>query len=189
MTLVIDMAPETERRLRDEAARKGLEPERYARHMLEEQLHRERQADAPSLPRAESELLQHINEGLPVETWRQYHALIAMRDAGTLTADDRKTLVGLIDKVEIAHARRMEYLVELANLRGTTPGRTDGRARHRQTHLCLTGSRRRASGGRYSSGRTDAANIAGVLPTTRRIILQSSISIRVCEVVQTTQKI
>lgn len=66
------------------------------------------------------ELLQRINEGLPVETWRQYHALIALRDAGTLTAGDRETLVCLIGKIEIAHARRMGYLVALANLRGTT---------------------------------------------------------------------
>ncbi len=120
MTLVVDLAPELENQLRDDASQEGMDPSRYARHMLEEQLRRKRQADAPRLPRTESELLQHINEGLPAETWRQYHALIAVRDAGTLTADDHETLVGLIDKVEIAHARRMGYLVELANLRGTT---------------------------------------------------------------------
>lgn len=120
MTLVIDMAPEMEGRLRDQAAREGLAPERYVLQTVEERLDRAGNGNAPRLPLAESELLQRINEGLPAETWRQYHTLIAMRDAGTLTSDDQKMLVNLIDKVEIAHARRMEYLVELANLRGTT---------------------------------------------------------------------
>ncbi len=120
MALTIDMAPETERRLRDEAAREGLELEKFVLRTMEERLDRTGNGHAPHSPRAESELLQHINEGLPAETWRQYHALIAMRDAGTLTADDQELLVGLIDQVEIAHARRMGYLVELANLRGTT---------------------------------------------------------------------
>ncbi len=120
MTLIIDMAPEMEGRLRDQAAQEGLEPERYVLQTVAERLDRAGNGNAPHLPGSESELLQRINEGLPAETWRQYHALIAMRDAGTLTADDRKLLVGLIDKIEIAHARRMGYLVELANLRGTT---------------------------------------------------------------------
>ncbi len=120
MTLTIDLTPEIEARLRDEAAKEGLDPDRYVLHTLTERWGQTRQADPPRLPGVESELLQRINEGLPAETWRQYHALIAQRDAGTLTADDQKILAGLIDKIEIAHARRMGYLVELANLRGTT---------------------------------------------------------------------
>ncbi len=120
MTLVIDMAPETERRLRDEAAREGMEPERYARHMLEEQLYRERQTDAPSLPRAESELLQHINEGLPVETWRQYHDLVAERRAGTLMPEQHETLIALSEQVEMDFAQRLDRVLQLARLRGTS---------------------------------------------------------------------
>ena len=120
MTLVIDMAPDMEGRLRDKAAREGVEPERYARHMLEEQLHRERPADARSLPRAESELLQRINEGLPEETWRQYHDLAAKRRAETLTPEQHQTLIGLFDQVEMDYARRLESVLALARLRGTT---------------------------------------------------------------------
>ena len=120
MTLVIDMAPETERRLRDEAARKGLEPERYARHMLEEQLHRERQTDAPSLPRAESELFQRINEGLPAETWQEYHGLVAKRRAETLTPEQHGRLIELSDQIEMDYARRLESVLALARLRGNS---------------------------------------------------------------------
>lgn len=120
MTLVIDMAPETERRLRDEAAREGLEPERYARHMLEEQLHRERQTDVSRLPRSEAELLDQVDLGVSSETWDRYYALIGKRDDGTLTGEEHGELIGLSDGIEVANARRIGALVELANLRGTT---------------------------------------------------------------------
>ena len=120
MAITIDLTPEIEAKLRDEAAKEGLDPDRYVSHTLAERWGQTPKTVAPRLSRSESELLQRINEGLPAETWRQYHSLIAMRNAGTLTPEDQKMLVGLIDKVEIAHARRMGYLVELANLRGTT---------------------------------------------------------------------
>ncbi len=120
MTLVIDLTPEIEAKLREEAAKEGLDPDRYVLHTLTERWGQTHQTTPPHLPGSESELLQRINEGLPVETWRQYHALLAMRDAGTLTEDDRRVLLSLINKIEIAHARRMGFLVELANLRGTT---------------------------------------------------------------------
>lgn len=120
MTLIIGFTPEIEAKLRDEAAKEGLDPDRYVLHTLTERWGQPREADPPHLSRAESELLQRINEGLPAETWRQYHSLLTKRDAGTLTADEQKTLVGLIDTIEIVHARRMGDLVALANLRQTT---------------------------------------------------------------------
>ena len=101
--------------------REGLAPDRLILEALEERLHRKRaEQDVPHLSKAESELMQKINEGLPVETWRQYHALIVKRDAGTLTAEEQKVLVGIVDQVEIAHARRLGYLLQLATLRETT---------------------------------------------------------------------
>ncbi len=120
MTIAIDLPPELETSLRDEAAKEGLAAERFVIDTLRERLSRSIEQDAPRLSKAEAELMQQINEGLPVETWRQYHALIARREADTLTADEQQVLVGLIDQVETVHARRLGYLLELANLRGTT---------------------------------------------------------------------
>ena len=121
MTLTINLPPELETSLRDEAAKKGLATDRFVIDTLRERLSRNpAETNMPHLSNAESELMQCINEGLPVEIWRQYHALIARRNAGTLTADERQVLVGLIDQVELAHARRLGFLLELANLRGTT---------------------------------------------------------------------
>ncbi len=121
MTMTINLPPELERRLQSEAAKEGLDPNRFVVNTVRERLHQAHTVPtAPRFSKAESELLQRINEGLPVETWRQYHALIAEREAGTLTAERQQILVGLIDQVEIAHARRLGNLMELANLRGTT---------------------------------------------------------------------
>jgi len=121
MPMTIELPPELETSLRDEAAKEGLPTERFVIDTLRERLSRNpAEQSMPHLSKAESELMQRINEGLPVETWRQYHALIAEREAGTLTAERQQVLVGLIDQVETAHARRLGYLLELANLRGTT---------------------------------------------------------------------
>lgn len=121
MTMTIDLPPELETSLHNEAAKEGLAADRFVIDTLRERLSQNHiKQDMPRLSKAESELMQRINEGLPVETWRQYHALIAKREAGTLTADEQQVLVGLIDQVELAHARRLGSLLELAHLRGTT---------------------------------------------------------------------
>ena len=117
MTLTLDLTPEMEARLRDRAAEKGLEPDRYALQRLAADL-----GEAPEAAPAQTEaqLLQRINEGQPPEVWRQYRSLLAKRDAGTLTEEERQVLRGLIDRIEVSHARRMKYLGQLADLRGTT---------------------------------------------------------------------
>ena len=119
--MTIDLPPEMETALQTEAAKEGLAPDRYVVDTVRERLHRAKSMPtAPRFSKAESELMQRINEGLPVETWRQYHVLIAEREAGTLTPGRQQILVGLVDEVEIAHARRLGDLMELASLRGTT---------------------------------------------------------------------
>ncbi len=120
MTLTIDLTPEIEAKLRDEAAKEGLDPDRYVLHTLTERWGQPRETDPPHLSRAESELLQRINEGLPAETWRQYHDLIAKRRAETLTPEQHKALIELSDQVEMDYARRLESVLELAHWRGTS---------------------------------------------------------------------
>lgn len=120
MTLVIDMAPEMEGRLRDKAAREGMEPERYVLQTVEERLGRADNGDVPRLSRPESELLQRINEGLPEETWQQYHDLVAKRRAEALTPEQHQTLIALSDQVEMDYAQRLERVLQLARLRGTS---------------------------------------------------------------------
>lgn len=121
MTMTIDLTPELETQIQEEAAKAGMAPDRLVLSAVQELLHQRRtEGSIPHLSKAESELMQRINEGVSVETWRHYHALIAKRNAETLTDEEQKVLVGLVDQVEIAHARRLGYLLELADLRGTT---------------------------------------------------------------------
>ncbi|MDQ2807137.1 MAG: STAS/SEC14 domain-containing protein [Chloroflexota bacterium] len=73
---------------------------------------------APSLSRAETELLLKINEDVPAKLQRPYKALIAKRRAGTLQADEQEELLRLTEQVEQIEVRRVESPVELAQLRG-----------------------------------------------------------------------
>lgn len=70
------------------------------------------------LPRAESELLLKINEGVPSDIQKRYNELIAKRQAETLTPDEYEELLRLTQQVENLEVRRVENLAELARLRG-----------------------------------------------------------------------
>lgn len=121
MTMTINLTPELERHLRNEAAREGMAPDRFVLDTLEERLHRKRTGrDVPHLSKAESELMQRINQGLPDETWQQYHALVAERKAEILTSEQHQELISLSDQVEMDYAQRLGLVLELAHLRGTS---------------------------------------------------------------------
>lgn len=93
MTMTIELTPEMETQIQEEAAKEGMAPDRLVVSAVEGLLQQRRRGqNTPRLSRAESELIQEINKGLPVEIWRQYHALIARRNAGTLTATSKKCL-------------------------------------------------------------------------------------------------
>ncbi|MBI5305590.1 MAG: STAS/SEC14 domain-containing protein [Chloroflexi bacterium] len=75
---------------------------------------------APGLPRAESELLLKINEGISSDIQERYDTLIAKREAETLTSNEHTELLQLTQQVEQLEVRRIENLAELARLRGTS---------------------------------------------------------------------
>jgi hypothetical protein len=76
------------------------------------------QRQANSLPQAEAELLIKINQGIPSETQNLYNELIVKREAETLTVDEHQNLLRLTEQIEKLQAQRLEYLVELARVRG-----------------------------------------------------------------------
>jgi hypothetical protein len=69
------------------------------------------------LPGDEAELIDRINNWLPPDIQEQLSALIAVRDAGTLPADQENELTALLDKAKEAHNQRVQVLTELAGLR------------------------------------------------------------------------
>jgi len=75
---------------------------------------------APSLPQVEAELLLKINAGVPPDIQERYDELLAKRQAETLTPDEYAELLRLTEQVEELEVQRVEYLVALARLRGTS---------------------------------------------------------------------
>lgn len=114
MTLTLDIASELEHQILQEAGRKGLDAKSFVLHLL-----REAMASKVSSVAAqrESELLKEINRGFPPEVWKRYRELVAKREDETLSVEEHAELIALIDQVELANARRIECLAELANLR------------------------------------------------------------------------
>jgi hypothetical protein len=117
--ITLELTPELEQSLREEAAKLGLNPNHYIVNTLKERLHPLKR-DVSYLSKAEADLLQKINLGLSPEMWEQYHALIVKRHSETLTSQEQARLIEISDQIEQANADRIQYLIELANLRGTS---------------------------------------------------------------------
>ncbi len=115
MTVTIDITPELESQLRDEAAKQGLDAKGYIVHTLEEHLRQTR--NVRHLAKGEADLLRKINQGLPQETWQRYNQLIQKRRMEILSPEEQATLIKISDQIEQANAQRVEYLVQLARLR------------------------------------------------------------------------
>jgi len=116
MTLTLKIDPTLEQRLREQAAKRGIEPDSYVVAAIQEQLRRDR-VEPPHLSRQEADLLRQINLGFTSETWDRYDSLISKREDGTLMPGELQELKGLTDRLEEQNVRRIEALVKLARLR------------------------------------------------------------------------
>ena len=115
MNLSLNLSPELLARLRERAAQEGVQPEVVAANLLEDQL-----AGKPPAAMSESELLLEASRGLPEPLWTRYRELSdRQQPEEALDADDHREFVELNELVETAHARRMQYVAELALRRGT----------------------------------------------------------------------
>jgi len=72
------------------------------------------------LGKREGQLLEHINRPLPAQLQKAYHRLNEKRRSRGLTETEAKEFHQVTDRLEMADARRLECLVELAGLRKTT---------------------------------------------------------------------
>jgi hypothetical protein len=75
---------------------------------------------APNLGREEARLLQIIGERLAPELQQKYDELTAKRRAETLTPNDSRELLDLIDQIERADTERTRAIIDLAQLRGVS---------------------------------------------------------------------
>lgn len=70
------------------------------------------------MPKDEAELLQQMKRGLPADIWQRYDALNATLHDETIAPEEHKELLTFIDRIELADAERMQFLIALAQLRG-----------------------------------------------------------------------
>ena len=61
-------------------------------------------------------VIQMNNHGLSSEVWSRFHSLVQKRDEHTIIDAELAELIELTDSIDVAHAQRMEVLVELAVL-------------------------------------------------------------------------
>ena len=119
MTITIDLTAELEARLLQEAAKHGMDPDQFIVLAMRSRL-QQQEPSAPRLDPRQSELLEQINQGLSQSEWDRYYALVAQRQAETLSESDYAELTATSRRIEELNTRRQELLVELARHRGTS---------------------------------------------------------------------
>jgi hypothetical protein len=118
MSITLELSPDIQRDLEQAAKQAGLTPDAYVLATLRERL--PKNLDQSQLSKREAELLLAINQSLSQMQWQRYHALVAKRRAEQLLDDEQLELMSLSNQLEEAHAKRMGYLAELAQLRQTS---------------------------------------------------------------------
>lgn len=78
------------------------------------------QRKVSNFSKAESRLLQKINQHLPVQTQKRYQQLTKKRQNEDITTEEYEELLALVDTVEQADAERLQALIELSQLRKTS---------------------------------------------------------------------
>lgn len=73
---------------------------------------------APSIPQREVERLHQISHSLPAVVRTRYRELNAKLHDETITETEHQEFLALVDQVELADAKRLQYLIELAQLQG-----------------------------------------------------------------------
>ena len=69
---------------------------------------------AAGLSREETLMLRQINRGLPARVQQRFDELAASRRDATLSAEEQREFLQLVNRIEKADARRIEWLGELA---------------------------------------------------------------------------
>lgn len=113
MSLTIQLPVTTEHYLRENATRQGLPLEQYITQLLTEKSLLKKRKKSLS----EQELLQNIQLDIQATDLQDYYNLKEKLQTGSITEQEREKLIQLNDLIEIAHAKRMAYVLQLAKLR------------------------------------------------------------------------
>ena len=118
MALTIEVTPEVEQRIRQQASLRGIDPSELAMQTLREHVHSPNPQAATILSRTETALLQIINQSIPESDLERREQLLDRARHEELPAAEQADLHRLIDLVEVTHARRIQAVVALAQKRG-----------------------------------------------------------------------
>jgi hypothetical protein len=119
MTLTIQLTPDLEARLLQQAARAGMDASEFVVSALASRL-AQVASSGPNCSKEEAELLSAISQGLPEQLWQRYRDLVSRRQSESLSAGEHAELIGLSNQIEEDHACRMEYVARLARLRNVS---------------------------------------------------------------------
>lgn len=118
MSVTIAFPPTIEKQLRNDAARHGMSLEQYIAQFVISGLSGSNRPDPDEL--TEDELLQRVQLNVKPRELDEYYGLVELRKAERLTDEEYERLLELTNRIEIAHAERMKYVVALAKLRGVS---------------------------------------------------------------------
>jgi hypothetical protein len=116
MSLTIQLPLTTEHYLRENATREGMPLERYIAQLLTAtSLSKSAKKNKKAL--TEAELIKNCQLAIQTDDLAEYLRLRTLYKSNKITNEERETLIQLNDLIEIAHAKRMAYVVQLATLR------------------------------------------------------------------------
>lgn len=115
MSLTIQLPVTTEHYLRESATREGMPLERYISQLLTATSISKNAKKKKLL--TEQELLTHCQLDIQTDDLEEYHRLRTLFKLDKITEEERENLIQLNDLIEIAHAKRMSYVLQLAQLR------------------------------------------------------------------------
>ena len=119
MSLTIQLPLTTEHYLRESATREGMSLERYITQLLTA-TSISKNAKKSEIPLTEAELLKHCQLAVQTDDLAEYHRLRTLYQSNNITDDERESLIQLNELIEIAHAKRMAYVLQLATLRNVS---------------------------------------------------------------------
>lgn len=119
MPLVLDLPPDMEVQLRNEALRLGMGAEEWAQETLLRRLRRNpARRVTPTVQ--ERKVLSDLNAELPVDFWRRYNEL-REKGAEGWTETEQQEFIQLNTRMEAWNVRRLQTLKGMADKRGVAP--------------------------------------------------------------------
>ena len=116
MQLTIELPYDLESQLREQAQQKGKALNQYITGIIREKMN----ATIPkpsALSADETRLFTIINKGFSDDFWTKLHFLNQKRQNESLSEIERRELIEMAERMEMANAERLKALIELAGIR------------------------------------------------------------------------